>query len=55
MQVFVRDNGVDHAVRQLKRKLRSEGLFRALKRRQGLHSSARPGKESRWHGGGARR
>ena len=28
MQVFVRDNDVDHALRQLKRQLRREGLFR---------------------------
>src|SRR5690606_10840494 len=34
MQVFVRDNDVDHALRQLKRKLRREGLFRELKRRR---------------------
>ena len=34
MQVFVRDNDVDYALRQLKRKLRREGLFRELKRRR---------------------
>ena len=34
MQIFVRDNDVDYALRQLKRKLRREGLFRELKRRR---------------------
>jgi small subunit ribosomal protein S21 len=34
MQVLVRDNDVDYALRQLKRKLRREGLFRELKRRR---------------------
>ncbi|MGV8839777.1 MAG: 30S ribosomal protein S21 [Bauldia sp.] len=35
MQVLVRDNNVDQALRALKRKLQREGLFRELKRRQG--------------------
>jgi small subunit ribosomal protein S21 len=34
MQVFVRDNDVDYALRQLKRKLQREGLSRELKRRR---------------------
>ena len=34
MLVFVRDDDVDYALRQLKRKLRREGLFRELKRRR---------------------
>jgi small subunit ribosomal protein S21 len=34
VQVFVRDNDVDDALRQLKRKLRREGVFRELKRRR---------------------
>jgi small subunit ribosomal protein S21 len=34
MQVLVRDNDVDFALKQLKRKLRREGLFRELKRRR---------------------
>ena len=34
MQVFVRDNDVDYALRQLKRKLRREGVIRELKRRR---------------------
>ena len=34
MQVFVRDNNVDQALRMLKRKLQREGLFREMKRRR---------------------
>ena len=34
MQVVVRDNDLDYALRQLKRKLRREGLFGELKRRR---------------------
>lgn len=34
MQVYVRDNDVASALRQLKRKLQREGLFRELKRRR---------------------
>jgi small subunit ribosomal protein S21 len=35
MQVLVRDNNVEQALRALKRKLQREGLFRELKRRRG--------------------
>ncbi len=34
MQVFVRDNNIDQALRMLKRKLQREGLFREMKRRR---------------------
>jgi small subunit ribosomal protein S21 len=34
MQVIVRENDVDGALRELKRKLRRAGLFRELKRRR---------------------
>ena len=34
MQVFVRDNNVDQALKALKRKLQREGLFRELKRKK---------------------
>jgi small subunit ribosomal protein S21 len=34
MQVFVRDNDVNSALRALKRKLQREGVFRELKRRR---------------------
>ncbi len=33
MQVFVRDNNVDQAIRILKKKMQREGLFREMKRR----------------------
>jgi small subunit ribosomal protein S21 len=34
MQVFVRDNNVDQALKALKRKMQREGTFRELKRRR---------------------
>ena len=34
MQVFVRDNNVDHALKALKRKMQREGTFREMKRRR---------------------
>lgn len=34
MQVSVRDNNVDQALRVLKKKLQREGLFREMKRRR---------------------
>lgn len=34
MQVFVRDNNVDQALRVLKKKMQREGVFRELKRRR---------------------
>ena len=34
LQVLVRDNNVDQALKALKRKLQREGLFRELKRRR---------------------
>ncbi|HZP68859.1 MAG TPA: 30S ribosomal protein S21 [Pseudolabrys sp.] len=34
MQVFVRDNNVDQALRVLKKKMQREGLFREMKRRR---------------------
>jgi len=34
MQVFVRDNNVDQAVRVLKKKMQREGVFREMKRRR---------------------
>ncbi|TCL64622.1 30S ribosomal protein S21 [Rhizobium sp. BK251] len=33
MQVFVRDNNVDQALRALKKKMQREGLFREMKAR----------------------
>jgi len=34
MQVLVRDNNVDQALRVLKRKMQREGIFREMKRRR---------------------
>jgi small subunit ribosomal protein S21 len=34
LQVFVRDNNVDQALRVLKKKMQREGVFRELKRRR---------------------
>ena len=34
MQVFVRDNNVDQALRVLKKKMQREGIFREMKRRR---------------------
>jgi small subunit ribosomal protein S21 len=34
MQVFVRDNNVDQALRVLKKKMQREGTFREMKRRR---------------------
>ena len=34
LQVFVRDNNVDQALRALKKKMQREGLFREMKRRR---------------------
>lgn len=34
MQIFVRDNNIDQALRMLKRKLQREGVFREMKRRR---------------------
>jgi len=35
LQVFVRDNNVDQALRALKKKMQREGIFREMKRRDG--------------------
>lgn len=34
MQVFVRDNNIDQALRALKRKMQRDGVFREMKRRR---------------------
>ena len=34
LQVFVRDNNVDQALRVLKKKMQREGVFRGMKRRK---------------------
>jgi len=34
LQIFVRDNNVDQALKALKRKMQREGIFREMKRRR---------------------
>jgi small subunit ribosomal protein S21 len=34
LQIFVRDNNIDQALRALKRKMQREGIFREMKRRR---------------------
>lgn len=34
LQIFVRDNNIDQALRMLKRKMQREGVFREMKRRR---------------------
>ena len=38
LQVFVRDNNVDQALRVLKKKMQREGVFREMKRRKAYES-----------------
>ena len=38
MQVFVRDNDINSALRVLKKKMQREGPFRAMKRRRAYES-----------------
>src|SRR6516225_317347 len=49
LQVFVRDNNVDQALRALKKKMQREGIFREMKRRKAYEKppSARPGRRRR--------
>ena len=49
MQVFVRDNNVDQALRALKRKMQREGVFREMKRRKAMKNrrSARPARKQK--------
>ena len=46
LQVFVRDNNVDQALRVLKKKMQREGVFREMKRRKAYEKpSARKNRE----------
>jgi small subunit ribosomal protein S21 len=49
LQVFVRDNNVDQALKVLKRKMQREGVFREMKRRRFYEKPS-----VRWHEGKAR-
>jgi len=41
VQVFVRDNNVDQALKALKKKMQSEGVFREMKLRSHLRETLR--------------
>ena len=49
MQVLVRDNNIDQALRVLKKKMQREGVFREMKRRRSYEkpSEKRPAKNLR--------
>ena len=50
LQVFVRDNNVEQALRALKKKMQREGIFREMKRRKAYEKpSERRTRESRSH------
>ena len=40
MQIYVRDNNVDQALRALKKKMQREGVFREMKRRRFYEKSS---------------
>ena len=50
MQVFVRDNNVEQALRALKKKMQREGIFREMKLRGHLRKAIR--KKGEGEGGG---
>ncbi len=47
MQVYVRDNNVDQALRALKKKMQREGLFREMKRRRHFEKPSQRHKRER--------
>jgi small subunit ribosomal protein S21 len=51
LQVFVRDNNVEQALRVLKKKMQREGVFREMKRRKAYEKTLRTkdARESRSH------
>lgn len=49
MEVFVRDNDVNAALRALKRKMQREGTFREMKRRRGYESRPNGAREGGTH------
>ena len=53
MQVFVRDNDINSALRVLKRKLHREGIMRELKRRRAYEKPSE--RTAREHAEGVRR
>ena len=55
MQVFVRDNDINSALRVLKRKMQREGLFRELRRRRAYEKPSERRARERAEGGRRRR
>lgn len=55
MQVFVRDNDINSALRVLKRKMQREGLFRELRRRRAYEKPSERRARQRAEGGRRRR
>ncbi len=47
MQVYVRDNNVDQALRALKKKMQREGVFREMKRRRHFEKPSQRRKRER--------
>ena len=56
LQVFVRDNNVEQALRVLKKKMQREGVFREMKRRKAMKNppSARRARKKKPSGAGGR-
>jgi len=56
LQVLVRDNNIDQALRVLKKKMQREGIFREMRQRKAYEkpSERRPGSRPRLFGAGAR-
>jgi len=48
VQVLVRDNNVDQALKVLKKKMQREGMFREMKLRRNLSILISRGKETNW-------
>ena len=47
MEVIVRDNNVDHALRTLKKKMQREGMYREMKKRRGHMKSLQKKKQEK--------
>ena len=47
MEVIVRDNNVDHALRTLKKKMQREGMYREMKKRRAYEKPSEKKQEKR--------
>ena len=45
MEVIVRDNNVDHALRTLKKKMQREGMYREMKKRRAYEKPSEKARE----------